>query len=648
MGLKTRQKENQEEKQKEKKKGRSRKKDTVVSFGASASPMSASARASIYKQENSVLQIAAAAGCLFLGIAVIGGGAYAWMGKKYDNVFFPRTIINGINASNRTPEEVKEMIVGQIAGYSLTLETRQGTQEVINGSDVELRSEYDGTLERLLDEQEPWKWGISAMGEKNYTIETMIQYDETLLKQAVEQLDCMQAGAGQAPKDASLSEYIKGVGYQIIPEELGTLLNRERMLAGVSDAVLRLQPTLDLEEIDAYEKPEITVDDPALPKKRNLWNQYVDTTVTYQFGNQKEVLDGSLIHQWLSDDGQGGVLLEKEQVEEYVRELALKYNTVYEPKTLKTSYGKEVTITGPYGWRIDQNEEVQNLMEILQSGKSQTREPIYSRTANSHDGADYGDTYVEINLTAQHLYFYKNGELLVESDFVSGNPSKGWETPVGAYPLTYKQRNATLRGETYETPVSYWMPFNGNVGMHDASWRSSFGGEIYKNNGSHGCINLPPSAAKIIFENISDGTPVLCYQLEGTEGGKSVKPTETQPVETTAAETKPALPEPTVSQPVETAPAQTTAPQPVETAPAQTEAPQPAETEPAQTEAAPAPRPADAPTEAAPAPRPADAPADTAPVSQPAAAAPSPMAPVVGPAGEEVKPSAGVVSGPGQ
>ena len=109
-----------------------------------------------------------------------------------------------------------------------------------------------------------------------------------------------------------------------------------------------------------------------------------------------------------------------------------------------------------------------------------SRHPEYSQKAASHSGNDYGNTYVEINLTAQHLYFYANGKLLVESDFVSGNAAKGWSTPAGAYSITYKQRNATLKGQGYATPVSYWMPFNGGIGLHDANWRKTFGGTIYR------------------------------------------------------------------------------------------------------------------------------------------------------------------------
>ena len=87
--------------------------------------------------------------------------------------------------------------------------------------------------------------------------------------------------------------------------------------------------------------------------------------------------------------------------------------------------------------------------------------------------------------------------------------------------LYYKERDKTLRGEDYATPVSYWMPFNGGVGFHDATWRRDFGGNYYKKNGSHGCVNMPFDAAKTLFENIEAGCAVLVYHLPGSESTKA-------------------------------------------------------------------------------------------------------------------------------
>ena len=90
----------------------------------------------------------------------------------------------------------------------------------------------------------------------------------------------------------------------------------------------------------------------------------------------------------------------------------------------------------------------------------------------------------------------EKGKLVLESDFVSGNLNRNNGSPDGVFKIVYRQKDATLVGENYASNVNYFMPFAYNVGLHDASWRSTFGGEIYKTSGSHGCINLPEKIAK--------------------------------------------------------------------------------------------------------------------------------------------------------
>ena len=232
------------------------------------------------------------------------------------------------------------------------------------------------------------------------------------------------------------------------------------------------------------------------------------------------------------------VSIDPDQAALYVKSLASKYNTAYKKRSFATSYGQNVEVSGFYGWRINQSEETRELMGILEAGESVTREPVYLQTAASHDVPDYGSTYAEVNLTAQHLIFYKDGQKVMESDFVSGNVSRGHTTPPGIFSITYKQRDAVLKGEGYASPVKFWMPFNGGIGFHDASWRSSFGGSIYKSGGSHGCVNMPYDKAKELFENVYAGMPVICYNLPGTESKKSSQSSGRAPQET-AAPTQP-------------------------------------------------------------------------------------------------------------
>ena len=512
-------------------------------------------------------------------LLVAAGGVYAGMSQKYKTRFFPNTQINGVDASGKTAAEVQELIAEGVNGYTLTIDERNNQIETIAGTDIKLHAEFDGSLEKMVAAQNPFAW-LWHMKQEEYTIGTMVAYDDAALESQIRNLSCLDPEKAVEPVNAKISEYVSGQGYSIEPEQEGTAVEAEKLTQAVTGAIENLQDHLSLEEADVYKKPTVLKDDASLAEQLDKMNKYAKMSVTYQFGDSTETLNGDQIHAWLIANADGSVSVDSSKVSEYVSEMAKAHNTSNKAKTLKTSYGSTIQVSGgTYGWKINQAAETEALAAIIASGESTTREPEYSQKAASHGANDYGDTYVEINLTGQHLFFYKEGKLVVESDFVSGNLAKGWGTPAGSYPLAYKQKNAVLKGENYRTPVNYWMPFNNGIGMHDAKWRSSFGGAIYKTGGSHGCINLPPSVAKTIFDNISAGTPVICYNLPGTEKSTTsgtAKPAETKPAETTAPAETPAPAETQAPAPAETqapGPAPTTAPTQAETKAPETAAP---------------------------------------------------------------------------
>lgn len=467
---------------------------------------------------------ASVAAAVIILTAGVGCGLYVAHAGTYDNAFLPNTTVNGMDVSGKTTDEVMAMIEAELSGYEITILERTGTGETIKKEEIGLRSVFDGSLETIIDGQEPIKWIKSLWTPAEYEIETMLVYDEAKLAERVRNLSCMDAENMVEPQNAYLTDYQSGtMSYGIVEAVQGTELLEANVCKAIGNAVMVLAGEVDLDAADCYTKPAVYADDETLVSLAAELNRYVGAVVNHTFGDAKEVLNGEEIHTWLTVDG-SQVILDESGASRYVRALAKKYNTAYNSKKLKTSYGTTVTVpAGPYGWRMNETKEAAAVLEAVKAGNQVTREPEWLQKGASHGDFDYGDTYVEINLTAQHLFFYKDGKLIVESDFVSGNASRGWSTPAGAYPLTYKQRDATLRGEDYETPVSYWMPFNGNIGLHDASWRSSFGGALYKTGGSHGCVNLPPKAAKLIYENISAGDPILCYELAGTESKTTSK-----------------------------------------------------------------------------------------------------------------------------
>ena len=345
-------------------------------------------------------------------LLVAAGGVYVGMSQKYKARFFPNTQINGVDASGKTAAEVQELISEGVNGYTLTIDERNNQTETIAGTDIKLHAEFDGSLEKMVAAQNPFAW-LWHMKQEEYTIGTMVAYDDAALESQIRNLSCLDPEKAVEPVNAKISEYVSGQGYSIEPEQEGTAVEAEKLTQAVTGAIENLQDHLSLEEADVYKKPTVLKDDASLAEQLDKMNKYAKMSVTYQFGDSTETLNGDQIHAWLIANADGSVSVDSSKVSEYVSEMAKAHNTSNKAKTLKTSYGSTIQVSGgTYGWKINQAAETEALAAIIASGESTTREPEYSQKAASHGANDYGDTYVEINLTGQHLFFYKEGKLL--------------------------------------------------------------------------------------------------------------------------------------------------------------------------------------------------------------------------------------------
>lgn len=455
-----------------------------------------------------------------LGVAVLGivfiAGCYTVKANTYRTKFFPHTIINGIDASEKTVDEVRQVMSKQIDNFESKIRSRDNNDEIIKGSDVGLAFVEDSSLEDLLHQQNSMAWIANMSGEKDLKIKSSFKVDDNKFEDTVSKLRAFDESKFVAPVDAKISDFVQGSGYSIIPEVEGNTIDVKKAKEYIKSQLIVLNDdiNLDYEENDLYEKPAKRSDDPTLNLALTNLNKYISARISY---DKLNVLNGDTIHKWLTVNSDGSVNISDEGVASFVKTISNAYNTIGKPKTLKTSYGPTVTISGgSYGWKVDAEKEKATIKSLIEAGETTKREPEFSRKAASHGENDYGNSYVEVNLTTQHMFVIKNGSKVLESDFVSGNVAKNWTTPPGAFPLTYKTRNATLKGEGYSTPVDYWMPFNGGIGFHDAPWRSAFGGQIYRTSGSHGCVNLPPAIAKQLYDYVDGGFPVLCYNLAPT------------------------------------------------------------------------------------------------------------------------------------
>lgn len=435
--------------------------------------------------------------------------------------FFVNTKINGKNFSGKTASDVEKYLQTNIKDYKLTILENKGRQDVISGSEIGLEYRAGTEAEKLLKDQNGFAWPKAFFTENSRKVSVNVSYNEESLNQRISQLSCLQTE--QTPAENAKPEF-DGNQYVIKPEVYGNAVDKERLTEQVKVHITEFQPQLDMVETKCYAKPKYTEDSKEVQEACDAMNKYVNASITYPM-NEPVVVDKALISQWLQVDGEMKVSLNTEAMKQWFTAFGDKYDTQGTTRTFTTPAGKSATVTGgTYGWSIDEDTELVNLQNSILNGEVVTREPAYyaGGTAAAHSGQDWGNTYAEVDMSAQHMWYIQNGQVVLETDVVTGEPIPSKITPEGVYSLMWKQPNSVLVGDinpdtgepAYRTKVKYWMQVTSSgVGFHDAIWQTAFGGTLYQipGTGSHGCINMPLDQAGALFNMIEPGTPVIFH-----------------------------------------------------------------------------------------------------------------------------------------
>ena len=459
------------------------------------------------------------------GVGLLTAG-YIATGVHFSDHFYPSTKFFGIKASGLTVEEVKRQVEKKVEGYQLQIKGRSsggsniGAGDRITADEVGMKYRDNGMIDRAMRQQYPAVWPAALLktilAPNEETLGT--EYDSSLADSVIRNLTVFDSSRVIKPRNAELKYTADGA--VITKEVMGTRLDYDKTKTAIIHALNDGSTSIDLEKEGLYQNPEVYADDDALNEKANALNLVLGANVTLEMGDQSVQINPEMTAEtFLSLDMDGNYYVDDSKVSSYIVKLADKTDTVGRKRTFHTSLGTTVELEGgDYGWTLDADSTAQELEEALKEKKKGTLEPVYFTTGLCRDKNDIGNTYVEIDLTNQHMWFYKNGSLIVDTPVVTGNPQKNNETPSGGvWSLKGKYRNATLKGEGYATPVDYWLPFNGGVGIHDLQKRYYFGGSVYNGAGSHGCINTPLAAVKLIYNGIGDGTPVVVYEDDSQE-----------------------------------------------------------------------------------------------------------------------------------
>ncbi len=427
---------------------------------------------------------------------IYGGGIYI-----FSNYFFPSTTVNGHDLGLTKISDLKKNYDKIADEYFLNIESKRG-RERIDSKDFD----YEDKLIEDKVNQNPFYWFISILVPNEYNLKNESNYDEEKLEKAIFNLRAFKNM--EEPKDAKI--VFKDNKFVIEDEVEGTSLKVADAFQAIKEAIENGQEEIDLNEF--YLKPKIYRNDPNLKRVVDEKNELLNLKITYKFGEKSEILQGEKLADLYEFDGQG-LMLDGEKVKAYIRGLSNKYDTFKKDRNFyATNLGPIIVKGGIYGWLTDINASTRDLINALNKKEDKEMTLDYKLEASQYGPNDIGKKYLEIDLARQHMWYYENGKLIIESDIVTGNPSKNNGTPTGTGRIWSKEKDRFLSGEDYKSHVDYWMPFNwSGCGLHDASWRSKFGGQIYKVAGSHGCVNTPPENMKLFFEKIPLNTPVVVY-----------------------------------------------------------------------------------------------------------------------------------------
>ncbi len=446
---------------------------------------------------------------------------YVVLGFYFNSHFYIRSTVNGVGTSFKSPAGAFKAITNDASDFTITFVKEDGSDGAVVTSDqVGLSVDYEvDDVAALLDGQNGFAWGYYLIKGKAYNTSQGNTFDEALVDQVVASLDLNYAADITESQSAAISFNSDSGAFEITEEVYGNDIDKAEVKKALIDAIENLHSQIKLSDGDCYEKPATLATDDDIVAACDTLNTYMNRNIHYDLGEGiTEDIPAATKASWFTWDDDFTVSFDRDAIGEFVNSMGEKYNTYGKAKDFTTTSGQQITVgAGSFGWKIAYDGEIDQIITDLQGDEDVTRDFVYLYYGTSHGDHDYGNSYVEVNLSEQHVYVYKDGQLAVSTDCVTGNVLNGHGTHTGCYPIAYKQKDATLRGDNYESHVNYWMPFNMGEGLHDATWRSKFGGTIYQGNGSHGCVNLPKAKAKEIYETVEAGWPVFVFYTGDTE-----------------------------------------------------------------------------------------------------------------------------------
>ena len=440
----------------------------------------------------------------------------------YKEAAMPNIWVNGYYVTGLSYEEMNSLLLANIDYEGITVFDKDSSVDpvFIRAEDIDLKIDFKDACENTLENRNPFLWPKYVFYEQNYVVSPGVFFDEGKIAEIFNELPSVK---NEAAREKTFKIVYENGEYSLI-DGLSGRLDTDKAYGALISKIKALDDSLTLDEAFFYdiEKSDSERSLEALYKKID---SYQNAGLIYDMGEEQieftpKVMNSFLILDEKSlpiENDEGVFEINEAAVSDFVESLKADYDTFGKIKDFQTAEGYYVKVEYvTYGTLIDGKKEEEYLYNLLESSKiydlyEKRHVPAYIKETDCRGLRDYGKTYIEVNLTDQKLYYFKDGAIDLETDIVTG---KHDGTPEGVYYVYMKQKNRILRGPGYASHVNFWMPVYKNIGIHDAAWRSEFGGELFVRNGSHGCINTPTDFMPTLYDSVEVGTPVIIYKHE--------------------------------------------------------------------------------------------------------------------------------------
>ena len=453
------------------------------------------------------------------------GGITGYYTYRYQSIFLPGTEIAGTDCSNMTVSEAAEALKAAAADTRITLGDSSGAQiaEIPLGAFVE-----DARLEEAAQR------AFSKQRETAGLLDWLLTRSHVHIEHFFRDVNAGKTAAvleetlyGDTPRVSPVSARVEltDEGYRVVEEEQGNIVDVAVGAAALAEGLWKVEsltaepPAVIADR--AVMGPALTADSPEIKATTDALDDYLLLPVTLDFGDGEEYALTAADIRSVSDirirSGRVRCTPDPDKVRALTDDLADRY--AYDGVFAKF---RHVQDSRPYvyyrvgdnGWILNRDALAEQVLQALTDREAAVVAPEYDCTWYWKDYYKYnkvGDTYIEISLDNQYLWAYKDGVLVVETPVVTGSVAGRSDTRRGCFRISYKVEDVVLRGPTWNDHVDFWMPFDGDIGLHDSSWRDEYGGDIYLTDGSHGCINTPLQAMRIIYRNFRDNDIVIVY-----------------------------------------------------------------------------------------------------------------------------------------